>query len=775
MLFFRKLPKCVPTAVLVVGSCFLPGIGRSQEEVITPAEPIQLFDGESLDGWYSWTSETGYTDPNQAFSVVDGLLRLSGEGQGFLASNDEYSNYILVFEFRWGEVFDTDGPRAGDAKDSGILVHSNGGDGEWNSRLIPGIQSQMVEGGMGDMMIMAKADEPPTSFGTLVTQEACGPNTSWNCRGGFRWDPAGEAMVFDRDVDDGGHLHHRYWDPNWEDIQGFRGVQDTESPDGDWNQMVIIANGDELEIRFNGSVVNKAFGLSVESGKIQLQLERFEYFVRRLELLPLGSSVGPSITSNKLPAGMALVPYIGQVDVAGGTGNHAWEVSSGGLPSGLSLDPLSGVLNGSPLESGEFEFEVTVSDELGLEGSHRYQMRIDEFAPVTAALVPDGLVLHLDSAIGVDTSGSTVTGWNDQSGKGNHLTVSGSPKWGVAQTPTGRAAVSLDGSDDALERVAELVDFPVGNEDRTMFMVARYISTTWWGGVSYGKRANNESFGLNVKHPTGELVLHGNGSASDLVSSTAGVGAGWIVQSGMTTGADDLLILNGEVIGSHRHAYDTSDERLVIGEEIGAAGHVGMEVAAVLLYDRALSSRERENVEAYLRTRYLDVSPPLDEIPPAIDVPASLIVAQDDPGGAVVTFETIAIDGIDGMLLSSSEPASGSLFPTGETTVETTATDNAGNVATATFNVTVVSSTALAGMVQVELEVNPETDPDTTIRFNTFSGFNFALQSSNSVSDWETLESFEGDDQMKTYVHAGVASDSRRFYKVVISSGADGP
>jgi len=62
--------------------------------------------------------------------------------------------------------------------------------------------------------------------------------------------------------------------------------------------------------------------------------------------------------------------------------------------------------------------------------------------------------------------------------------------------------------------------------------------------------------------------------------------------------------------------------------------------------------------------------------------------------GAVATYSATATDNKDGQVPVVFEPPSDSVFPLGTTTVTATATDFAGNVATATFKVTVVDTTA---------------------------------------------------------------------------------
>jgi hypothetical protein len=78
-----------------------------------------------------------------------------------------------------------------------------------------------------------------------------------------------------------------------------------------------------------------------------------------------------------------------------------------------------------------------------------------------------------------------------------------------------------------------------------------------------------------------------------------------------------------------------------------------------------------------------------DTMPPTITAPAN-ITASNAPGqcSVVVNFTFTAADD-SGSVTVTSSPGSGSTFPKGVTTVTGTATDSAGNTATATFTVTV--------------------------------------------------------------------------------------
>ncbi len=129
-----------------------------------------------------------------------------------------------------------------------------------------------------------------------------------------------------------------------------------------------------------------------------------------------------------------------------------------------------------------------------------------------------------------------------------------------------------------------------------------------------------------------------------------------------------------------------------------------------------------------------------------VDTTAPAIAEHDDitgveatgPGGARVTYNgPTATDLVDTNVNVSCTPASGALFPLGETTVTCTATDNAGNEATSNFKVTVVDTTA----PQLNLPENKAveaTGPDG-------AAVTFARTADDTVDGPVTVNCFVGD------------------------------
>jgi hypothetical protein len=111
-------------------------------------------------------------------------------------------------------------------------------------------------------------------------------------------------------------------------------------------------------------------------------------------------------------------------------------------------------------------------------------------------------------------------------------------------------------------------------------------------------------------------------------------------------------------------------------------------------------------------SRILSPSSEEDTISPVVTVPENMVVeATTANGGTQITFKVAAQDDVDGNatleedgstvtqeddvgrdITISCEPASGSEFPLGDTTVQCTATDVAGNKGTASFTVTIYPS-----------------------------------------------------------------------------------
>ncbi len=242
---------------------------------IRPSEVVRLFNGKDLAGLSTWLKDTRRDDPRRVFRVTDdGLLRITGDGFGYLATDREYRDYRLVVEYRWGEK--TDGGKS--VRNSGILLHATGPDGGAEGAWMPSVECQLAQGCVGDLIVIRGREEPAgaTVPVTLTADVALGPDKR------PRWSEGGEPRTFTA-----GQLWWSRHDPDYKEALDTRGKDDVESPLGQWTRVECICEGGRIAVRVNGVAVNACRDVVPVGGKILLQSEGFELFVRKFELHPL--------------------------------------------------------------------------------------------------------------------------------------------------------------------------------------------------------------------------------------------------------------------------------------------------------------------------------------------------------------------------------------------------------------------------------------------------------------------------------------------------------
>jgi Putative Ig domain len=119
----------------------------------------------------------------------------------------------------------------------------------------------------------------------------------------------------------------------------------------------------------------------------------------------LSITVAPTqleVTPASLPAGTDGTAYTQTLHASGGTPGYTWSISSGSLPTGLTLAAGSGVISGKPTASGTFNFMVTVHD-----SSSPVQTKSVAFS-ITIAAVGSPLTIGNTSLL-TATDGATYT------------------------------------------------------------------------------------------------------------------------------------------------------------------------------------------------------------------------------------------------------------------------------------------------------------------------------------------------------------------------------
>uniref|UniRef100_Q01TD0 Ig family protein n=1 Tax=Solibacter usitatus (strain Ellin6076) TaxID=234267 RepID=Q01TD0_SOLUE len=155
-----------------------------------------------------------------------------------------------------------------------------------------------------------------------------------------------------------------------------------------------------------------------------------------------------TITTTSLPNGGMGVPYSQTLAASGGTIPYSWQLTSGALPAGLTLNPSSGQISGTPTASVNatpLTFMVTDTSAPAQSATVNLTLTITPGAPltITTTSLPDGATGTAYSATLTSTGGTGSVSWQVISGTlpaGLTLdaltgTISGTPTAAVAATP----------------------------------------------------------------------------------------------------------------------------------------------------------------------------------------------------------------------------------------------------------------------------------------------------------------------------------------------------
>jgi hypothetical protein len=262
-----------PTWVFALVLAAVPPPGDDKTEAVTPKETIQLFNGKDLTGHTTWLKDTKRDDPRKVFRVTDGQLHITGDGFGYMATDKAYRDYHLVVEYKWGKK--TDGGKF--VRNSGILLHGIGPDGGANGTWMSCIECQLAQGCNGDLIPIRGKDEKQEVIPVQFTSDVVlGPDKR------PRWKKGGERRDF---------TNRQLWwsqhDPDFKELLDTRGKNDVESPLGEWTRVECLCEGKTITVKVNGSTVNHCYDAYPPAGKILLQSEGFELYVRKYELRPL--------------------------------------------------------------------------------------------------------------------------------------------------------------------------------------------------------------------------------------------------------------------------------------------------------------------------------------------------------------------------------------------------------------------------------------------------------------------------------------------------------
>jgi IPT/TIG domain/Putative Ig domain len=97
-----------------------------------------------------------------------------------------------------------------------------------------------------------------------------------------------------------------------------------------------------------------------------------------------------TLSPSTLPDAQVGVLYSSQITADGGTSPYTYAITNGAPPTGIVLNPASGVLLGTPTSEGSLPFTVQATDQYGDTSSASYAIDVLPPAPTISAVSPNG-------------------------------------------------------------------------------------------------------------------------------------------------------------------------------------------------------------------------------------------------------------------------------------------------------------------------------------------------------------------------------------------------
>lgn len=259
----------------------------------TQAQWRNLFDGKTFNGWSKYLGEPHQSiqgvdipkdvdgkynkvfginnDPLNVYTIVteegQPAIHVSGQVFGTLTFKEEFENYHIKLEFKWGNKKWE--PRLNMVRDAGLLYHGLEQLASTERNWHPAQECQIQEGDIGDYW--------PTGEVTIDIPAIKTDTSDWWY---YRPNAPLRTQIFSK------KMSERRIITNLE----------KEKPIGQWNTVEVICKGDSSIHIVNGKVVMRLYNsrkfenghqVPLKKGTIALQSEGAELFYRNIKIRPI--------------------------------------------------------------------------------------------------------------------------------------------------------------------------------------------------------------------------------------------------------------------------------------------------------------------------------------------------------------------------------------------------------------------------------------------------------------------------------------------------------
>ncbi|MDP3953900.1 MAG: Ig domain-containing protein, partial [bacterium] len=188
----------------------------------------------------------------------------------------------------------------------------------------------------------------------------------------------------------------------------------------------------------------------------------------------------PDIITSVLPPATLNIEYSQPIIATGGATPYVWSISVGSLPTGIHISD-SGLLTGTPVQTGTFVFTIQITDLNSSKTSREFTLEVNPIN-IETTLLPDVFVGEAYSQILQILGGTSPFGWSISAGS----------------LPTGLTINSSTGEISGSPTVVNIYNFTVQVADANNDVAFKDLSITVHGNTPAGPNINVSSNGVSL-------------------------------------------------------------------------------------------------------------------------------------------------------------------------------------------------------------------------------------------------------------------------------------